>query len=376
MAFEVVYHEQSRPVGLAGLPAFRKAVHRLNFGWGARRLFYDMLIENLREDNGSPLEVLIELYVRHLSRRGMTGRATAEVLTALHDEMHDHSQSFARSIRPLISVPEFAIIDAGEKGGELPSALESLISQRERINRMNWAYLKVFGLIAFYAVMIFGTIYFMAIETVPMLVPFAHMMSRRPNTSQVFLLGLTGWVQSTGPIWVVSVVLLLAAVILASLSRVTGKTRLYLEYLPPWSTYRATQGYIWLSTFLILVRAGVAETQVLQDQIQHASPWLRERLVRIENLMSTHALLLPAALVESGLNFPSPGMVDEIAIRWGGKQSGDDRLAKASERWANGIERAALNRAQTVQYVGLLLVWIVTGALSYSSATFISTDNF
>ncbi|KXV34248.1 pilus biosynthesis protein PilR [Gluconobacter thailandicus] len=376
MPFEVISHEAPRSYGLENATPFTLLGHRLNFGWAVRAKLYQMMIPRLRDKNGTTPERLFEQYARRLRRRGIVGRSAATVVELLLEEMTEHARKLAPAMRPLIPADEFAIIDAGERSGDLAQALENLLEQRRRTANIVKANRKVALLLLAFIGLFGGTFWIIGKFAIPSLLPFAHAFSKRQTGSQQTLLAVTGWVTGTGPLWVISGVIVVCAVVFWSFRRLTGPLRLALEKIPPWSTYRAIEGYIWLSTYIILVRAGAPETSVLEDQMKTASPWLRERLSKLAELMGQHAYLFPVALEESGFQFPSPDMIDDIANAWGGSTDGYDRLLASSKLWADDIEQAAIQRTEWLRTIGFTVMWIIAGALTFATDTFIPLDQF
>ena len=374
MPFEVIHHEQPRSYGLEKATPLTLFIHRMNFSWTARSKLYQMMIPRLRDKNGSTSERLFEQYERRLRRRGLLAKSTADVVHVLLEEMTEHARKMAPALRSLVPADEFAILDAGERGGDLAQALENLLEQRRRTANIVKANRKVILLILAFCGILGATLWVMATFAIPKLLPFAHALSNRQSSSEKLILAATGWITSTGPIWAVAVVGLCAVAVVWSFRNLTGPVRLLLERIPPWSTYRAVEGYIWLSTYIILVRSGSPETQVLEDQMRTASPWLRERLSRLADLMGQHAFLFPVALEESGFLFPSPDMIDDIANSWGGAKDGYDRLLTSSKLWADDIEQAAIQRTERLRTIGFLIMWIVTGALTLATDTFMPLD--
>jgi len=374
MSFEIIMHERPAAPGIATISSFRLAVLRLNFPWRARCKLYEMMIPRLRDDHGSTPDILLALYMRRLERRGILGRSTAATVAAVLSEVRDNGKTLADSLKPLIPISEFAIIDAGERGGDIALALESLITQKRRLANIYRANRRVLLTVAFFAALFLTTLYVMAVFAIPTLEPFARLMSSRRGTSEIMIVAATDWVKGSGPWWVLGILTTIIIAILFSLSRLTGRVRLILERIPPWSTYRAIEGYVWLYTYIILVRSGMSETKVLENQLLTASPYLRERLSVFQILMEQQAMLLPTALEESGFMFPSPDMIDDIGNSWGGGKDDFPRLLVSAELWANDIEREAVQRAEALRIIGFLLMWLLTGALTLATDTFIPLD--
>jgi len=373
MSFEITYLESEALRGLDSLAGLERIRLQAAFGWKVRRKLYSMMIPRLRESNGTTPERLLRRFAKRMQRR-LFGKGAAQAVELLRAEMLDGGKKFAPAFRPLIPADEYFIIDAGERAGDIATALELLVDLRGRTTKIMAATRKTYLTLAGFLLMLYGTIWAIAKYAIRNLVTFSQAASSTRTASQDFLIAATDWINGSGPAYVGAGLLLATAAVYASLRFLTGPMRLLLERLPPWSTYRAIQGYIWLATYIILVRSGRPETLVLQEQAEKASPWLRERLAAVAELMGQHARLFPAALEECGFNFPSPDIIDDIDDAWGGAEGGYDRLLISSRTWADEIERAALDRAEAVKTGGYLAMFVVSGLIAIAIDTFVPID--
>lgn len=69
-------------------------------------------------------------------------------------------------------------------------------------------------------------------------------------------------------------------------------------------------------------------------------------------------------------------MIDDIANAWGGSTDGYDRLLASSKLWADDIEQAAIQRTEWLRTIGFTVMWIIAGALTFATDTFIPLDQF
>jgi len=369
MAFQILHEDKRADRGMGGLTGIARLGARIDFRWKRRAGLYAMMVPRLREKNGLTPERLFAKYAQRLRRTYR--KATARIVERVLYEMTDEGRRLAASLRPVIPRDEYAIIHAGEVGGDIATALELLLDLRARTRRIVKATLRLYGTILVYAGLIFGTLYIMANYAIRPLEAFAKMSGGAPSSSQIWLMAATAWISGWGPTIVASLFALFVALTIASLTRLTGPVRVKLERFPPWSTYRAIQGYVWLATYIILVRAGRPETQVLEEQAERASPWLRERLSAIAELMGLHAKLFPVALEESGFHFPSPDMIDDIGNAWGGDDDAYERLLRSSRTWADEIEESALWRAETMKGVGMIVMYVLVAMLGLAINDFV-----
>ena len=140
----------------------------------------------------------------------------------------------------------------------------------------------------------------------------------------------------------------LAALVVYSLPRWTGKYRVMAENYFPYSFYRDIQGYAWLMSFTALLRAGMADVAILKLQGKHASPWMTERLNaiwwRMDNGSSLPDALLAKARGGVPLGFPNPDIVDDIASM-SGFSDFPERISKIAITWAVELEESVRQKA-------------------------------
>ncbi|MFC0512078.1 MULTISPECIES: type II secretion system F family protein [Asaia] len=315
---------------------------------------------------------MFEMYIKRLRR---TYRyATARVVERAHYEMAFDGRKLAAALRPVIPNDEYAILHAGEIGGCLDTALELLLDMRARTRRIVNAVISMYATFVSYALMIFVTLYIVAQKAIVPLQTFAQATGQPPSTMKSILIAAADWTSGRGPMVAVGGALFCSVLMIASLTLLRGPLRVRLERFPPWSTYRAIQGYVWLSTYIILVRSGRPETKVLEEQAERASPWLRERLEAIAELMSEHARLLPVALEEAGYHFPSPDMIDDIGNAWIGASDAYDALLVKARLFAEEMEKSAVFWSQTFRGIGLLVMYGLALFIGMALNTFLPSN--
>lgn len=150
----------------------------------------------------------------------------------------------------------------------------------------------------------------------------------------------------TGSLWFLSVLsglvthwgLLIGLVLIVfwggiflSLPRLTGPWRLFLEHLPPWSSYRSMNGAIFLLNVAALQSANIPTMETIKILRRFSNPWLTERLNAIIFQIDQGAYL-GKALKNCGMNFPSKACANQLYILT--KNSGyEDILNRYAQRW-------------------------------------------
>ncbi|CDG41007.1 MULTISPECIES: type II secretion system F family protein [Asaia] len=362
MAIEILTQDRNTAKGMQGLTPFGRILALYTFRWGHRELLYEIMIPRMRGRKPSTAERLFERHIRRLRRTRRS--ATAAILARAHFDMTQQGRKLARALQSVIPRDEYAIITAGEASGDVATALALLIDLRRRTRRIVFATLRMYGSFLMYLSLLIGTMIFTARQALPSLQAMMDLSQSTPTPSQRHLVSVAQWATGSGPAYLGLALLVLTLALISSLFLLTGRVRVFLERFPPWSTYRGLHGYVWLSTFVILVRSGRSETKVLEQQAEYASRWLRERLDRLALLMGQHAKLLPAALDESGFFFPSPDMIDDIDARWTGDSESYDGLLESCSIWADEIEKRSIILARSVEMVCTLTVYFLVAAMT------------
>ncbi|GBQ21502.1 integral membrane protein PilR [Gluconacetobacter sacchari DSM 12717] len=381
MSFELVPTDTFGSRTLAQADWSERFLLKLNFGWRTRADLYEMMALRLGDGSShtTPSRLILQ-YIGRLKRRtfisGILARGTIDVLERVYSEMEDHSRSFADAMAPLIPADEYGTLVAGERARNLGEMLTLAVERREMADRIVRAARKPALVIALYIAMLLATVIVMAATALQDIVALVRSMGARPTFSLRLVTSVTDMASGSAPYWATGIVFVSIIAVVISLRHLTGAWRVRLEMIPPWSTYRNIQGFLWLTTFVMLVRSGEYDTNVLRDQMQYASPWLKERLEALREKMLHHAVLLPEALEEIGFQFPSPELIDDISNVWGVTQNAYDYLLVQSRKWSAEIERKAIRLADRVMVIGTLAMWICAGLLYLASQSMIPVDAF
>lgn len=261
----------------------------------------------------------------------------ARILRRIERTMREDAVAFSMAVQSYVPEDEYTMLLSGENSDDLPGALDLICDTRTRVGRMTKAFRKALVEPAGYVAMTTGFLAVASKFVLPNL-----MRTQEESGSPSTALNIMAWMSQIGTVPGVGLIVLLLSLLFFgirwSLPRQTGKLRVFLEYMPPWSIYRNIQGYLWICGFLALMKIGVADFDALENQADETrSLWLRERLTGIRELMVRQSMSLPVAMQISGFRFPSPAIIREIEDKWG--SDGDyDLLLERSRAWADQIE--------------------------------------
>ncbi|WP_353980878.1 type II secretion system F family protein [Salinicola endophyticus] len=170
-----------------------------------------------------------------------------------------------------------------------------------------------------------------------------------------------------------SVVSVLA--ILLSIPHWHGRSRLWVERIPPWSIYREVVGSSFLIDIAVLIGSGMQIRIALQRMSEFASPYLRERIDMTLDYVMTGSDL-GKALHQSRLNFPSREGVE--ALRLLASLSGFEKtLGEFGRDWLErSVER--VKRQAAIFNFGMLIlnatmILGMAGAMASMQMSFMKT---
>lgn len=299
-------------------------------GWRLRKQFYESASSQIL--NGLTLQQALEGYRKRLLRRGKQRSAAA--MNQVHRKVRD-GKTFVAAMGDCLSDLERGLLASGEKAGNLPSAMQLVLSVRERMNRVKTKLMASFISPVVYLIVLYIVLRMIGLEIVP---AFAQILPAEKWTGWAYAMHIMGQL-AIG--WRVPVTMFCSTVVVGwlvwAMPRWTGTGRTFCDrHVFPFTTYRETAGLTWLLGFAALTRA-VNETVALQDQIATASPWLASRLRPILAGVKNGSDLA-TAMRRSGFNFPSPELIEEIGA-YVGFSDFPQKLEAVANKYAENLER-------------------------------------
>jgi len=350
-----------RPRSLWG--RFHAWADRQAFNWKIREALYRHLATNL--ENGVVTEIALDDYAERLGRRK---RVSSQAIVLTISRNMKNGSSLAEAMAPWIPADEIGSIEGGEMSGKLPETLPKLIEAKRRISTVVKLLKRAFVEPCIYFLAMYGVIWFIGFYVTPSLVNVLPESKAVGVVAGLYSLGRF----SMSPLVLIppAIMIALGYLILWSFPRWTGRRRISFERSFPWSFYRDIQGHIWLSSFLAMYEAGLADVEILKSQCKYATPWLAERLKALGSRMINGAELDEALQMKGfkGLppfEFPNPDVIDEISSIIGFKGF-PTRLKRLSERWAADIEEETMVRIKRYAFRAEIFIYILIGLLAYA----------
>jgi type II secretory pathway component PulF len=312
--------------------------------------------------NGVAVEAALDTFRARLQRRGKVSsdKIVADVARRMRD-----GATLANSLSQWVPPEEIGVISSGEMSGNLPRSLGLVIEAKKRIARVNSALRSAMVAPAIYMLAVYGMLWAVGVFVTPSL----QQVLQKEKTSGI-VYGLYVASDLANSMWALLPPLVFACLVflvVKSLPLWTGRRRIVAERFFPYSFYRDINGYTWLMGFTALLRAGMADVEILKRQLARAQPWLKERLYSLWWRMENGASM-PEALLAKGKNgmppfgFPNPDIVDDIASMHGFPDF-PEKIATLATQWAEELEETTLARAKAFGFWMEMVMYAVMGLL-------------
>ncbi len=323
--------------------------------WAIRKQLYTQAASRL--DNGLSLSAILKDFAQALQRRGR--KRAAEGVAQAFRSVRD-GKPFATSLGEGLSDMEVSVLAAGEKAGDLAGAFRLILDMRARTDKIRGSFIsKLIGPF-FLALVLWGTLWAIGSMVIPQ---FASMVPVSRWTGWGYVMYLMGAV-ATG--WTGAVLACLAAIagalVVYSRPRWHSKWRVFADnHVFPFTVFRELDGLVWLMTFNALLRAGIPDTQALKTQLESASPWLTSRLRPLLAALRD-GTALPDAMMRTGLGFPTPDLIEDIAA-YAGFKDFPSKMAVVAVEYADKLEQRLTRLAVGLAFALQLLTYLLLGVV-------------
>lgn len=334
------------------LPEMNTLRAKLFFDSTVRRKTWRKLAAQIQYDV-SIIHSISLMHERYTQNYSPLAAVFAEILRSL-----ENGNQLDVALAPFVPMEESMLIRGGLESGKLPEAFtlcSIIIEARQKIIASVVEAVSYPALLLALFILLLVTL---SISVVPELSALSD-----PETWQGgarVLYHVASIVAS--PSGICAIALLLGGLVMSivSLRLWTGKLRLWVENIAPWSFYRLVMGSIWLFTVATLMRAGIQLNHILSDMLDgdNLNAWMRERVLALQFEYSK-GVNLGKALSNTGLNFPDKELVEDLAV-YATLPNFDSRLYELAQEWLHeGTQKIAeqakiLNGIAICGMVGLL----------------------
>lgn len=351
-----------RVTGPALVGRARRVLAKHAFG-RQRRLKLYRKMASLLAHNQNLRHILRRFRDREMGKKSLL----AEVYGDIYARYYTESLPFDEACRPWLPPEETMLIGAGLKSGHLPGALLDLAALLEAQGKIRRGVVDAVSYPIFLLALLIGVFLFLALSFMPALTGVSDPRTWSGAAWALYEVSML-LASPAGAVFFAAVALAFVAA-MATLPHWTGRFRLKVENLPPWSIYRLMNGCVWLFTLATLLKGGIQMENILSDMLadEGTSPWLAERVKAVKAAYREEGNL-GQILVNIKMHFPDDEVVDDLA-GYAMDAAFYDNLYGIAKEWLDGsveaIKRAAnvLNAAM-VMGLGGAIVWMAVAIQS------------
>ncbi len=327
---------------------------KFEFNAKNRQRFYTKLAQLL--ENGVSLDAAL------LQIQTLAARSKGSVLSGLYGRWRKsvaNGMNFGSCVGPYVPSSEAILLETGAASGQLSEALYTVartVEQQSNIKNAiisNSAYPLLLFAMLIAALMLAS---YMVIPTFSEILPTEEWTGFAGMVAQA-----TVFIRNNGA--GIAVFMVMAIIIIAfSLPRWTGKSRLLVENMIPWSLYRMLQGSAFLLSISSMMSAGVKLDDVSLKRIgKSADPYLAERIDAVKRYITSGANL-GDALYNTGYRFPDEEIIADLRI-YARLRDFDKNLVKITRSWVEELVEKVSQIMKVLNVIVLFLIAVVIGVL-------------
>lgn len=347
----------------------RFRIDRLRLNGDERKMVYTHLAMLMR--NGLSQQEALARLVAVYGREGKRPGAIKAVVCRECLEGLSASDTVADTLSDWVPYDEHSTIAASANAdGGFQQGLTRAKELVERKQRMSAVLRKKLSEPLVQALALLGLMFYLAHNALPQIL---KMTSKDQWGFSAYAMDfIANYVGNYGIVWL-CILIALSIFTLWSINNLTGRFRLILESVPPWSIVRRLRGSAFLYNFGMLQSSGVMGMTILKGFLEYSNPYMTERIngaiVGVKNGKS-----IGEALYQAGYEFPSREGV-EFARAIGGLKEGHDALKIFAMEWMDqtveDVSAIADGIALLVQLANIGTIALVfMGAGSIGSAAF------
>lgn len=337
----------------------KKTLRRIAFSSKLRLRVYRKISTMIKY--GIPLQRVLEMLYMQASSNGKNPSNNMAIIMQswIRDIKNGHTLSVA--VSSWVPDNERMMIEAGEESQSMSDSLDDLIKITQGMRNIKST---VMGGIIYPIVLlgfICGVLFLFSKRVFPAfdsVFPMEQWVGLAASMA-----GLANFVQNYLMVVIIALIALFT-VITISLPRWTGKYRIYLDKIPPWSIYRLISGAGFLMSLGALINSGVQTSKALEKINRHANPWLRERISATLKYVYS-GLNVGKALRRAGYDYPDKELIEDLVV-YADLPSFSEMLDILGKEWLTDTTDKVSKQTKILNGVALfclfgVIAWLFSG---------------
>lgn len=307
--------------------------------------------------NGLPLLRILDELGNRASSHGKKPSQPLAIAMSEWKRAVQSGQPLAEGMQDWVPRAEQLVILAAEQSGRLESGLSAVIDVVQASRRIRASIAGGLAYPALVLAVVLSYAYLFGTLVVPEFARVSDPTRWRGSAQALYL--ASDWIRAWMPVLVLLVIAMIVLIV-HSLPRWRGESRILADRLPPYSVYRMVQGSGFLFAFSALLSAGITVEKSLLRLCESANPWLRERLEGAL-LGVKSGLNCGEALKNAGYAFPSPEIVDDLCIH-AEYRGFPEVLRMVADEW---LEEGVAHIGQQMRLLNGLAICLLAGMIAF-----------
>lgn len=324
------------------------------FNAKARERLYRKLSQLLK--NGVSLDRALEQISMIEEKRGH--KATAAVLRRWRNAI-ENGTNFGQCVAPFVPSSESLLLETGGNSGRLQ---ESFMNAAESVSQQRRVKGAIISAGSYPALLILVLIAALVLASYNIIPAFSEVLPVEEWLGVAATVAAVAQGIRENGLYFLLVIIAVISLVSFSMARWTGRTRLFVEKIPPWSIYRMWQGSSFLLSLASLMASGVKiDDNALRRLVSRASPYLRERITAIARQL-TAGHNLGDAMARTGFNFPEEELIDDLRV-YATLKGFEENLSSITREWVGEVEGKVTAAMKVLNSIALVLIAVTLGVL-------------
>lgn len=330
---------------------FMLGLAKLQFNSTARIRVYKKLANYITA--GVSLDDALSSIYQHASDDGAKPNRPVALVVNEWRMAVSNGEALGAAIRGYVPEGDKVLIEGGEQAGLSESLLDCIKIQLAKKKIMK--VLK--GGLAYPGMLVAAAIGFMMMFDQKITPAFSVVLDRQKwDGSAKTMADYSEFVDKHFVVGIVGLCLIILTIYL-SLSRWTGKTRVWCEKIPPWSLYRIYAGAGFMLVLAAMTKAAIPVVSILQTLNKDSSRWFSERMGGALKFVA-NGENIGEALYLTGLNFPDKETVRDLRA-FAEYDGFDEILREIGNQWIEEAIEKIEGQTSKLRTAALLMFFTV-----------------
>lgn len=337
---------------MAKMSGFERKIAKMNFGYKARKEFYNQII-SLSRAGVSKTDALRMIWDVSSFEGKKPKEGIPMVVTDVMNGLKE-GKTFGQALSFWVPRDELMVIEAIENSNDFAGNLEEFLELSEMKKGIRGKIIGGLGYPVFLLSIVFAVIIYFGINVVPQV---AAVIPEERWTGPAAMLRWMAYFANNFTIPTLSTMFIGLIAIYISLPRWVKNGRSFADNFPFYSTYRMYSGISFLTSIAALAKGGVPVVNAIERIRTNTTPYVRYRLDKVlRNMLDGQNF--GSALYRAGTGWPDNKMSLSIKVFAETKDLGEN-LSRMSREWLKESDAVITRNMGVLKTFSMVLMFAV-----------------